>query len=115
MPNKNNVTRITDQREFKKLILDKLGLHIVRFCAEWSGPSQMMAPVYDELSKIFQYRASFYVVDIDEAPVLKKELNVSELPTALFYKDGVLIGKAIGMQSKSVLIERFENALNNKY
>lgn len=74
----------------------------------------MMAPAYEELAKTFQYRASFYTVDIDEAAALKKELGVSELPTLLFYSDGVLIGIATGMLSKEMLIKKFTDVFDTK-
>jgi thioredoxin 1 len=105
------VDKILNKQEFNKAIVNKQGLQIVRFCAEWSGPCQMMRLVYQEMFEIYHDRVSFYEVDLDEAPLLKSELGVTELPTLLFYKDGLMVEFAMGMISRNSLVEKFENVL----
>jgi thioredoxin 1 len=105
------VEKILNKKEFDKAILNKQGLQVVRFCAEWSGPCQMMGPVYREMFDIYRDRVSFYKVDVDEAPKLRNELGVTELPTLFFYENSQLVDFAVGMITRSLLIEKIENAL----
>ncbi|MEO5891776.1 MAG: thioredoxin domain-containing protein [Ferruginibacter sp.] len=100
--------KITDKKAFGEKILNGTGLKIVRFCAEWSGPCQMMAPIYLEIVSIYKESASCYKIDIDEAPLLKKEFGITELPTILFYKNGAIIDFAVGLISREDLIAKME-------
>jgi thioredoxin 1 len=102
----NNMIKITDMKAFTDKILSGSGLQIVRFCTEWSGPCQMMAPIYHEMFSMYKKSASFYRIDIDEAPLLKKEFGITELPTILFYKNGTVIDFAVGLISREALIEK---------
>lgn len=109
IPNKGNaMIKITDKGTFTEKIINGRGLQIVRFCAEWSGPCQMMGPIYKEMFSMYSNAASFYRVDIDEAPLLKKQYGVVELPTILFYKNGEQVDFAIGLISKDSLKSKIE-------
>ncbi len=105
------MTDITKVEVFNRLVLNGEGLNIVRFCAEWSGPSHIMGPIYEEMSSIYENSASFYQIDIDKAPLLKKEHGVTELPTILFYREGIVIDFMAGLISRRLLIEKLEKAI----
>lgn len=105
---------LTDKRSFTERVLNGAGLQVVKFYAEWSGPCQMMTPVYHELSTMYNGSASFYCVDIEQTPILKKELGVIEMPTILFYLNGEVVDFVIGLSSKNSLIAKLENVLNKK-
>ncbi len=100
--------KITDEKNFTEKILGGTGLQIVRFCAEWSGPCQMMGPIYQEMFDMYKTSASFYRIDIDEAPLLKKKFGITELPTILFYKKGIVIDFAVGLISRDDLFAKIE-------
>lgn len=87
------------------------GLNIVRFYAEWSGPCQIMEPIYVEMSLSYKNTADFYQVDIDEVPKLKHDFGVHEVPTILFLKHGKIVDFTIGLISREELIEKLENAI----
>ncbi len=112
MPNATNIMiQIKEEAVYNKKILNGSGLHIVRFCAAWSGPCQIMGPIYEELHMLFKKAASFYRIDIDEAPLLKEKLGVTDLPTILIYKNGVVIDFITGLISRESLIEKLKNAI----
>lgn len=105
--------KVTDKKSFNEKVINGTGLQIVKFYAEWSGPCQMMTPIYKELENMYSSAASFYRIDIEEAPVLKKELGVIEMPTILFYINGSVVDFASGLISRNSLIAKLENLLNN--
>jgi thioredoxin 1 len=114
MPNKKNtMTLVTNKKIFKEKVLSGPGLQVVKFYAEWSGPCQMMMPIYNELANMYNSAAAFYRIDVEAAPLLKKELGVIEMPTILFYKNGVVVDFVSGLISKNSLIAKLENVLNN--
>jgi thioredoxin 1 len=115
MPDKKNtMNKVNDKKSFSEKVLSGSGLKIVEFYADWSGPCQMMLPIYNELASMYSSVAGFYQVDVEEAPLLKKELGVIEMPTILFYKNGEVVDFVNGLISKNSLIAKLENVLNNK-
>ena len=112
MPNtKNIMTKVKDESVFNKRVLNGAGLQIVRICAAWSGPCQIMAPIYEEMHNLYKTAASFYWIDIDEAPLLKSKLGVTDLPTILFYRKGVVIDFITGLISRELFIAKLEAAV----
>lgn len=108
------MTTVTDKKSFSEKVINGTGLKVVKFYADWSGPCQMMVPIYKELANMYKGSAAFYRVDVEELPQLKKELGVMEMPTILFYMNGVVIDFVNGLASKNSLIAKLENVLNNK-
>lgn len=108
------MTRVTDKRFFSEKVLNGTGLQVVKFYADWSGPCQMMVPIYKELAGMYNGSAAFYRVDVEEVPILKKELGVMEMPTILFFLNGVVVDFVSGLASRNSLIAKMENALSNK-
>lgn len=110
--NRFSMLIISSVKVFTQEIMNGTGLRIVRFCTEWSGPCQIMAPIYQEMYNRYKKSASFYRIDVDESPLLKKKFGIVELPSILFYKNGNVIDHAVGMISRDVLIEKMEKQLN---
>ena len=100
---------VVNHKNFKEQVMQKRGLNIVQFFAEWSGTCQMMIPVYDELSKSYSSRANFYSVNVDEEPTLKEQYGIMELPTVLFFSNGSLVDALTGAVSKNAFITKLEN------
>lgn len=108
------MTKVTDKKSFSEKVLNGTGLQVVKFYADWSGPCQMMVPIYKELANMYSGSAAFYRVDVEDVPQLKKELGVMEIPTILFYINGVVVDFVNGLASRNSLIAKLENVLNNK-
>lgn len=108
------MTEVKDKKAFNEKVLNGTGLQVVKFYADWSGPCQMMVPLYNELASMYSGSAAFYRVDVEEAPALKKELGVIEMPTILFFLNGVVVDFVNGLASRNSLIAKLENLLNNK-
>src|SRR5947207_15556052 len=95
---------VKDKKSFTEKVLNEQGIQVVKFYAEWSGPCQMMAPIYKELYAYYSSSVGFFTVDVEEDPMLKAELGVIELSTLLFYKNITIIDYVNGMISKNTLI-----------
>lgn len=109
MPNdEKSIIKISDREKFKRKVLEGKGIRIVRFCTVWSGPCQIMGPIYLEMFSTFKKAASFYRVDVDEAPLLKSDYGIIEIPTILLFKNGKVIDFAIGLISRDALIAKIK-------
>lgn len=100
------------KNEFKSKVLGHQGISIVQFKAEWSGACMMLEPVYEELKKTYSMAARFFTVDVEQEPTLAAEYMVQELPTMLFFRDGVAQTKVSGLVPKNMLIAKIENIIN---
>ena len=105
--------KMTTETKFKEDVLEKSGISVVKFFADWSGTSQMMMPAYEQLADDYKMSARFFTVDVDSNPVLKEAYGVMDLPTILFFQNGKIIDHVSGMISKNALIAKMENSLTN--
>ncbi len=80
------------------------GSHLVDFYADWCGPCKMLAPILEEIDSI-----DIIKVNTDEHPTLAQEYQVMSIPTLIYFKDGKLLFKQIGFQTK----ETIENSISN--
>jgi thioredoxin 1 len=83
---------------------------VVDFWAEWCGPCRMIAPIIEELSKDYSDKAVIAKCDVDNNPRVAAKYNVRNIPTVLFFKNGVIADKQVGAVPKTNFINKL-NAL----
>ncbi len=83
---------------------------VVDFWATWCGPCRMMAPVIEELAQEYDGKIAVGKCDVEENEDLAVQFGIRNIPTILFFKDGVVVDKIVGAQPKAKLQEKF-NAL----
>lgn len=90
---------------FKKEIVEKKGLSLIKFGASWCGPCRAFAPILNETEKLYQGKIDFYDVDVDSNQDLAVKFAVRGVPATFLVKDGEVVGSFVGMRSKNELIE----------
>ena len=84
---------------------------IVDFTATWCGPCQRIAPILEELAKVYEGQIVIYKVDVDENKPLAKEFNVSSIPAVMFIPvDGEPV-MTIGSRDKAQFEEEIKTHL----
>ncbi|MCX7744621.1 MAG: thioredoxin [Flavobacteriales bacterium] len=83
---------------------------LVDFWAEWCGPCKMIGPVVEELSKEYEGKALIGKLDVDNNPNVSVEFGIRSIPTLLFFKNGQVVDKQVGVVPKNVLAQKL-NAL----
>lgn len=83
---------------------------IVDFWAEWCGPCRMLTPIVHELSEEFADKVVVAKVDVDSNPGISMKFGIRNIPTILFFKDGEVADKQVGVVPKGVLADKL-NAL----
>lgn len=85
------------------------GLVLVDFWAPWCGPCRMQAPILDQLSQKYdETELKITKLNVDDNPQTAASFGVMSIPTLLFFKDGELVEKRIGVQPKPALEEIVE-------
>jgi thioredoxin 1 len=93
---------------FKSEVLENDKLTVIDLWAEWCGPCRMMTPVIEELSQDYAGIAVIGKLNVDENPEVPTIHNVRGIPTFLFFKNGQLVDKVVGAQTKKVLQDKIE-------
>ena len=81
----------------------KAKVAIVDFSATWCGPCKMLAPIMEELSEEMAGQVEFYNADTDENMDLALANKVTSIPALFLLRDGQIVDRMIGFQSKQAL------------
>lgn len=76
---------------------------VVDFWAPWCGPCRSTMPVFAQLAKEMDGRATFATVNVDVSPSLARQYDVRAIPTILVFTGGQLVGRAVGGQTAEQL------------
>ncbi len=100
------------KENFKKEVIENRHLSLVQFKKKWSGASQIIEPVYNDLATAYNGVVNFFTVDVETDGGLDKEYGIMDIPTILFFKCGKIVDHVIGLTPKNILISKIENAMD---
>ena len=98
----DNVLTLTDDN-FDAEVLQADQPVLVDFWAEWCMPCKMLAPTIDELAAEFAGKAKVGKVDTDANHDVSVQFGINSIPTVILFKDGQMVKKFVGLQSKNDL------------
>jgi thioredoxin 1 len=70
--------------------IEKTGITLVDFWAEWCGPCRMFAPIFEAASEKYP-EITFGKVDTEAQQQLAEEAGISSIPTLMVFRDGILL------------------------
>lgn len=71
----------------------------------------MVAPIIEELAKQYDGKIVVGKCDVEDNEELAAEFGIRNIPTILFFKNGEVVDKLVGAQSKAKFEEKFEALL----
>jgi len=83
---------------------------IVDFWAPWCGPCRMMAPNFEQASKMLSPKAQFVKVNTEEAPQVSAMYGIRSIPTLIVFKNGQEVERVSGALPTEQIV-----ALASKY
>ena len=72
---------------------------LVDFFADWCGPCKMQSPILDQFAQAHDGEVSVCKVDVDAEPQLAARYGIMSIPTLLYFQDGKLVNKTVGLQT----------------
>ena len=97
-----------NEASFESEVLQSNQPVLVDFWAEWCGPCKMLAPVLDEIATEQAGRVKVAKVNVDANPILAARYGIQSIPTLLYFADGEVRDKTIGVTGKRGIISKLE-------
>jgi thioredoxin 1 len=94
---------------YKTEVLDSKQAVIMDVFALWCGPCQHMKPVFEAVEKELGATYKFVTLNVEEDRDLSAELGVSSIPSFLFFQNGKLLAKEVGVFGQEALKELIKN------
>ena len=88
-------------RNFKSAIAS--GVHVVDFWAEWCVPCRVQERILEAFAARHSGRVGVGRVDVDADPAVARECNIEGIPTVIIYRDGVEVGRFVGVAGREQL------------
>ena len=96
---------------FDSLVIKSDKPVIVDFWAVWCGPCRIVGPIVQEIGEEYSDKAVVGKLDVDSNPESAKTYGIRNIPTILFFKNGVVVDKQVGAVPKQVLVQKLEALL----
>lgn len=100
---------ILDESNFDEKI--KSGVALVDFYATWCPPCNAIAPTVDKIEKEYQDKALVAKVNVSESSDLADRFGITAIPTFIFFKDGQVVKKTMGIMNEKLFKEELDKLL----
>jgi thioredoxin 1 len=104
---KTYVTEVNSENFEEKISEKEKSLIYIK--ASWCGPCKQLSPTIDEVSSDLGSSVTVAKMDADENMDLLKSMNIRNIPTLLYYKNGELKERTVGAKTKNEIIQMIES------
>ena len=98
---------ITD-KNFEELVLKSDKPVMLDFFASWCGPCKILGPIVDELATDYAETAVIGKMNVETNALTPIKYDIRNIPTILFFKDGEIVDKQVGMLPKQSLSQKID-------
>lgn len=101
---------VTDDSFAREVMRSDLPV-VVDFWAPWCGPCRSVAPALDRLSQELAGQVKIAKINVDENPVVMRQLGVQGIPTMLIVKKGKIVDRWVGALPEPAIRGRLAKVL----
>lgn len=98
--------KIIEEKDFEEEV--KSGKVVVDFFATWCMPCKMMGQIFERMEDSLKSDEKIIKVDVDECEKLSRRFGVLSIPTLVFFKDGQMVSKHVGLMQEEEVREELD-------
>lgn len=103
--------QVLNETDFNNLIQNTDKPVVIDLYADWCAPCRMLAPAVEGLADDYAEKAVVAKVNVDDNQNVARQYNVMGIPTVLFFKNGKLADRVVGLVRQDELSNRLESIL----
>lgn len=84
---------------------------VVDFWATWCGPCRTIAPLLEKVAAEYDGKIIVGKINIEDSPNVTMKFGIRNIPTLLFFKNGEIVDKHVGVIRESDLVDKINNLL----
>jgi len=84
---------------------------LIEFWASWCVPCQAIEYLLKDLEQEYEEKVKIAKLNVDRNRLIPKKYELTGVPTFLTFKNGKIIERKVGAQSKKDLIEMIEKVI----
>ena len=92
-------------------ILGETPIAVVDFWATWCGPCRILSPTVDEIAAELEGEVTVAKCNVDDCEEIAVKYGIRNIPTLLYFKDGQLADRTVGVVPKQEIIDRLEKLM----
>lgn len=84
---------------------------LMDFWATWCGPCRVLSPTVDEVASEMEGSVVVAKCNVDDCEDIAASYGIRNIPTLLFFKNGEVIDRTVGVVSKQEIINKINNLI----
>lgn len=104
------MAKVVTESNFEEIIASSK-VAMVDFWASWCGPCRMLSPTVDEIAAEWEGRATVAKCNVEDCEEIALKCGIRNIPALLFFKDGQLVDRLVGVNPKAVIEDKLQNLL----
>ncbi len=89
---------------FEEEVMKTTKTVLLDFWADWCGPCRMLSPIVEQVAQEVPDTVKIGKINVDEEMQLATEFEIESIPTLVVIKNGKVINRTVGVQSKEEIL-----------
>jgi len=109
-----SAVKVLDETNFSAEVEQAAGVVMIDFYADWCAPCQILSPRVAEIAEEYKGKATVAKFNVDQSPSIPMRFGIQGIPTLLFFKNGRLVDRVVGLVPKEELTRRLDMLIENE-
>jgi thioredoxin 1 len=99
-----------EEEDFQQEVVDRDGVTVVDFYADWCGPCRVLGPILEDISEE-KPEVKFVKMNVDKNQKIVESFGIRNVPTIIIFHNGRIITKNVGSATKFEIENMIDDAV----